>query len=655
MARKPSKPARRQSVAETRPPGGIPASQPKPERKTAPLLDRIRWDWLAAAVSLLLLAWLVTGGDWDFFPKPGYLESFYDAQARSLVHGRIDVPPEAIGNEAFLRNGKAYSYFGPTPALARLPLNLLLPGMYGRWSRLSMLLASVLTVGMLFPLMRALESRFPLAAGPRLRNALRAALILAAAIGSTSFYLTAERRPYQESIIWASALAFAQAVLLARYLLSPKSKWLALSCIAALLAFLARVSTGAGPLVSLALLGAMAILPSVRFREFFTGSAIARRAALPVGATLVAAAMLWAGLNYWKFGTVFTSLPIAMHVQYNHDRVQRIKGDLFSLYNLPLTLPAYLSPANVEFHKGFPWVYLTMGDPALGSRFPKAHFDVVEPFAGLPAAMPELFLAALAGLGLTLARRQALREFRAPMCGALAGCFLMFTWGLITYRYLHDLFPWLLLGSAVAVANLPAIPRKGLRWGLAGLFAAATLYAMCVNCAFAVRLQRYTVHPVRPETRAEFAELSAAIDTGGLQGFLWFTGHWHRYIPAASFHDGNLSIDRTTQLAERDDLPVVLSNGQPPYGAEYDVDLPADGTYAIALRYAAAEPRPVHLFVDGRDVNVICTTPTGGWLPSNQMWVPAGHFRLGAGANRIGLASYSPFPPISMIRVIRLD
>jgi hypothetical protein len=627
----------------------------KPGGRVARLLDRIRWDWLAVAFSLVLLAWLVTEGDWDFFPKAGFLESFYDAQARSLLHGRIDVVPESIGPEAFMRDGKAYGYFGPTPALMRLPLELLLPGMYGRWGRVSMLLASVLTLGMLLLLLHKLEPLFPPAGGPRPRNLLRGALILAAAIGSTNFFVSTEHKMYQESIIWGSALAFAQAVFLACYLNRPKAKWMALACAAALLAFLARVSSGAGPLFSLFLLEAAWLVPSVRRRAFFAEKVLPGRAAVAVGATLLAAVVLWAGLNYWKFGTVLTSQPIAMNKQYNQERVQRVKGDLFSLYNLPLTLSTYLSPSNIEFNGAFPWIFLTLGDPALRSRFPEAHFDYAEPFASLPAAMPELLLAAIAGTALFLARRRReLRDFRAPMCGAFAGCALMFTWGIVTYRYLHDVFPWLVLGSAGAIAYLPSIPGKGLRRGLAGLFVAATLYAMCANFAFALRWQRYSCYPIRPEKRVAFTDLCSIVDSGGLKAFLWYAWHWHRYIPAASFTGGNLLVDRT-RLVERGDQPVVLSQGQPPYGAEYAVDLPANGTYEIAIRYAAAEPRPVRLLVDGHDVKEVCGTPTGGWLPSNQTWESAGLFKLPGGATRIGLAGYGPFPPVSMLRLIRVD
>ncbi|HMD70643.1 MAG TPA: hypothetical protein VKF41_04835 [Bryobacteraceae bacterium] len=614
----------------------------KPVVRAAPLLDRIRWDWLALAFSLLLLAWLVTGGDWDFFPKASFLESFYDAQAQSLLHGRIDVPPDAIGTEAFMRNGKAYGYFGPTPALMRLPMELLLPGMYGRWGAVSMLLASALTLVMLLLLMQKLESRFPLAGGPRLRNLLRAVLILGVAIGSTNFFVSAERKVYQESIIWGSAWAFAAAVFLACYLMRPAAKWLALGCAAALLAFLARVSSAAGPLVALVLL----VLLGFR--------ALPRRAAVAVGVTLVAAAALWAGLNYWKFGQVFTSQPIALNLQYNQQRVQRVKGDLASVYNLPITLPAYLGPDHIKFAGTFPWIFPVVPDPALASHFPKAHFDTMEPLASAPAAMPELFLGAIAGLVLLLARRKELRELRAPMCGAMAGCALIFVWGYIAYRNLHDMFPWLVLGSAVAVVYLPAIPGARLRHGLAGLFAAATLYAMCANFAMAIRWQRYASYPVPPQKRAAFTDLGYLIDNEGLSGFLWYARHWSLYIPAASFQSGNLLIDRT-RLAERGDQPVVVSQGQAQNEAEYAVELPAAGTYQMAVLYASAEPRPVHFFVNGLDVKEVCGLATGGWGPSNRAWSSAGVFQLSGGANRIGLTSRGPFPAIEMIRIFRLE
>src|ERR1044072_2264408 len=58
-------------------------------------------------LSLIVCAWFVTWGDWKFF-EPEDFCGFYDAQARSLIEGRLDVPPAAIGNEAFTFQGKTY-------------------------------------------------------------------------------------------------------------------------------------------------------------------------------------------------------------------------------------------------------------------------------------------------------------------------------------------------------------------------------------------------------------------------------------------------------------------------------------------------------------------------------------------------------------------
>ena len=613
----------------------------------------VRWHWIAAAFSLLLLAWLVTEGDWNFFPPGGFLEQFYDAQALSLLHGRIDVPPEAIAPEAFMRNGKAYGYFGPTPALARLPLELLLPGMHGRWSRLSMLLASVLMMGALILLLGRIESRLPLKEGRRLRNLLTAALIFATAIGATNCFLTSESKVYQEAIIWGGALAFAQVVFLACYLMDPKGKWLALSCAAAFLAFFARTSVGAGPIFSLFLVDMVLLIPSARLRAYWTDSPLPRRtAAVVLSATLIVSVAAWAGLNYWKYGIAFTTQPIALNQKFDQERLQRVKGDLVSLNNLPLTLSNYFSPANISFDRRFPWVALTLVNPAaLVARFPSAHLDSVEPFASLPSAMPEILLAALAGTVLCLTpRRTQFRALRAPLCGALAGCAVLFAWGMLSYRLMHDTFAWLAVGSAIAVSWIPFIEPRRLRYVLAGLFVAATAYAMWANFAFAIVQQRYLAFPIRPEKRFAFSDFAKAIDTNGVKGFLDYYSHWRVLIPAASFQTGNLVVDRS----ERSDQPTVRAEGQTPNRVEYVVNVPEDGDYRLTILYASGEPRPVQLSINGIDATEVCSLPTGGWSLANRGWALAGVFRLNVGPNRIALSRTGPFPHISMLRLVRL-
>lgn len=82
----------------------------------------------ALLIVTVVFSWYVTDGTFRFFE----LESFYDAQAVSFVHGRGDVPLEAISAEGLVRDGKYCGYFGPAPALLRLPLPALAPELYGR-------------------------------------------------------------------------------------------------------------------------------------------------------------------------------------------------------------------------------------------------------------------------------------------------------------------------------------------------------------------------------------------------------------------------------------------------------------------------------------------------------------------------------------------
>ncbi|EPR42106.1 hypothetical protein dsx2_2893 [Desulfovibrio sp. X2] len=79
---------------------------------------------LLAAISLLGLffgAFLITDGTFDFFgvSRFGFAYNHY---LLSILHGRLDIPPEVLGREAFYdAAGRAYAYYGVFPAFLRLP------------------------------------------------------------------------------------------------------------------------------------------------------------------------------------------------------------------------------------------------------------------------------------------------------------------------------------------------------------------------------------------------------------------------------------------------------------------------------------------------------------------------------------------------------
>lgn len=79
-----------------------------------------RLPMLLLGIAVLHYAFIL-GGAGDLFVPVRYAMTF-NSMALNLLEGRFDVDPATIGNEAFLRGGRSYAYFGIFPALLRLPL-----------------------------------------------------------------------------------------------------------------------------------------------------------------------------------------------------------------------------------------------------------------------------------------------------------------------------------------------------------------------------------------------------------------------------------------------------------------------------------------------------------------------------------------------------
>jgi hypothetical protein len=604
------------------------------------------------------MTWMVTEGDWNLFGTSSHLESFYDAQAESLLQGRIDVPPEAISYEAFVRNGKAYGYFGPAPALLRLPFVILFPQMKGHWSRLSMLLAGVLMLAAFYVLLRNVEACLPSLRDQLLWKILRPILVLAAAIGSPNFYLLAESKVYQESIMWGATLSLVSLVALSSWLIHREWRMLLVGCIAASLAFFSRVSSGAGPMFALLVLDAVLLLPFPRLREFWSaeGSRSWRKATATLSVTLIATTVLWMAINHGKFGVWFASQPVQLNLEYTPERLANIKGELASVANIPLTSFVYLTPWHVQFSRRFPWIFgVNLPRPALAARFPGAHLDYADTVAALPVSVPQWFFAALTGSAIVLSRfGQRLRSLRVSLCGALAGCGLMFCWGFLAQRYLQDMLPWLLLGGVAALAWVVAEAGDSIRKPAIALFCVLTLYAMWANFALGLTQQRWWASTVSLEKQLAIVDLANATEERGFGGLISYLIKWRAYIPASSLASGNVTLDPTI-IPKRPYQSALRSTGTPPYTARFAIEIPAAGEYELSIRYASAEPRPVLLLINGQAVGYGCTLATGGAGEEFLKWIFAGRHRLPPGVVTIELASNNAFPRIHALRLLRVD
>jgi hypothetical protein len=111
-------------------------------------------------------------------------------------------------------------------------------------------------------------------------------------------------------------------------------------------------------------------------------------------------------------------------------------------------------------------------------------------------------------------------------------------------------------------------------------------------------------------------------------------------IEAENFARGNVVVDRITP--------------NPNSFAEYDFEIGAAGNYQVELRYASTVPRPLKFLVDGKVVNPqAAATETGGFLPEQQKWMPAGDVELSTGRHVLRLECDGVFPHVDKIRIAK--
>jgi hypothetical protein len=125
-------------------------------------------------------------------------------------------------------------------------------------------------------------------------------------------------------------------------------------------------------------------------------------------------------------------------------------------------------------------------------------------------------------------------------------------------------------------------------------------------------------------------------------------------LPASTFSRGT-NVAAGACIAE----PDVIANDRPcalrANAAEFDFTAVAAGRYQLQVEYAALEPRPVLISVNGVLLtdNALALT-TGGWTHEHQRWTTVGTVTLVAGSNRLRIERDSVLPHIRSIRFVPL-
>ncbi len=460
---------------------------------------------------MLVCGWFATWGGWKLF-EPEQFCSFYDSQALSILNGHLDVPRAAIGCEAFTFQGKTYGYFGITPALLRIPLLIMFDQMDGLWSRLMMLIACGINLLCAYKILRLLRGTRSIDTWTT--RVLHSLFILCAGIGSTNIFLVGRSFTYHEAIIWAGAFALLFTWTVLNYFARPRGRLLALAALFAFLSFHSRPTVGAGVLLALCAITAILIWRRLINPDAARSSLGFEATKSPMPHALIGLIAIiftlgaYFGINYAKFQT-FNGVPLQYYDFYKliPIRMQITGGRQIHLENIPTTVATYLGASGgFAINTQFPWIFLTTRPFIIGSPA----IDIVEGYSSYPVSMPALSLLAIAGI-VALARGtdRTTRSLRLPALAVLIGGGIILATVGITERYLHDLYPALILLAAIGVTRIEASPNGVRNTAVIAVLTAISIY---LNCAFSLVHQRTTTG-ASPAKKAEFAHLQASINS----------------------------------------------------------------------------------------------------------------------------------------------
>ena len=388
---------------------------------------------------------------------------FFDVQAHSLLDLRWDVPETSLFIEGFLVDGKIYEYFGPLPALLRLPVAAATDSFEGRLGQPSMLLA--FAVALTFAIRLASRIR-PLVRGsaPVTRGERWATgtFTFVVGAGSVLVFLAGRSWAYHEAELWGIALALGAFEFVIAFARVPSRRHLVLASALTSGALLSRTSVGLGPLAALGLLLVASGWLRTRRLAGMPDETSARRLLLPLVVAVLVPVALYSYVNYAKFGTLF-SVPFTSQLSKEAYRevLAANNGSMFNPRFVPTSALQYMRPDALELSSLFPWVTFAPIEsiPSIGNVVVNRELS-----ASYPATMPLLTLLGLVGLiGVARPSRPggaSLASLRAPVVGAVGAVFVTLAFASISHRYIADFLP---LGVLTALAGLHLV----LRWASA--------------------------------------------------------------------------------------------------------------------------------------------------------------------------------------------
>jgi hypothetical protein len=605
-----------------------------PQARTGPLVDpaneirdglapqdvrRLRLAWAAGAVPVVIgFAWLIMAGSWSPLQHQ-YFDDFYDHQARAFLDGRWDVPRDAVGFEGFLIDGKTYIYFGPGPALLRLPVLAATDRLDGQLTTVSMMVAMVVLVVAAHRLSVTVRTIVRGAAPVGRREVIATAGLAVAVLAGPPLWLASVATVFHEAILWGLAFAVAALDAAGRWVLRPTAVRLVVVVVAATGAVLSRQTLGMGVLTGLWLLVAVALAGRALRRHNPRAGGLAPPVALgplTLACTIVTVAMVLPNLA--KFGEPFAP-PMQHHIasmQFGDRKafLEANHGEYFGPQFVPTTLLQFTRPDAFDLRPDFPWIDFPAAGPTVVGD---VTFDHLEWTSSVPVTMTALVVLALPGVAWLVVAVRRRRPDGVALLALWAGTWIgavgAIAIGYVAHRYVGDLVPIVLLPALVGahwlLGRRPAGRGKTLRRVVPVGLGVLVLLGAWVNLALGIEYQRERGFNIPEEWRAQLVRWRADLP-GGRPPIL--------IVPAGQVELPDARDRSLAVLGDCDGLYLRVGDdwrgvARGPAAGLYDLRVDTD-----ALReLAPGERAPLITLGSGNDATVVAMTR----LPSGEVRV----------------------------------
>ena len=400
---------------------------------------------LPVTLVLTVILWFftMTGGG-DIFVKE-VLGGAYDSQAEHFLRGDVGVDADAIAHETMNVNGKVRMYFGPFPALLRIPLNFIYPAGHGKWSRISGFCAGVIALFAFAGLVGTALRSSPLS--PRARNRIGNACMVGFAFGSPLLLLLGNLSIYDEAIIWGFAWSVAALYFVWRSRTiegAALTRSLLAFSICAGAALLSRATFGA-PFVLIAPLLAIRLFHRQPIRNITA-------LLLPLGTAFV----FYLFLSYARFGDFS-----GMNMRYNVNPVQRdfaVKHGRFRLQRVPYSFADYFFLRSPKLQREAPFLKANRQDYQDTNLYV---MPFTETYSSLLWSSSWIVLGAVIGVAILLRPGRSRGVDRAIAAIFLLQVIVILSFMGLCQRYIAELFPFLIFPFVVFLRECKfAVPLR---------------------------------------------------------------------------------------------------------------------------------------------------------------------------------------------------